>query len=56
DINNTVTDPSIQEIIDSNCEFFVSNNDIIPERYCIHEYIWQTFSWYLAWSTGNNDN
>ncbi|CAG8829631.1 20322_t:CDS:1 [Gigaspora margarita] len=51
-----ITDPSIQEIIDGNYEFFVGSNDFIPERHCIRDHIWQTFTWYLAWSTGNNDN
>ncbi|CAG8504258.1 14063_t:CDS:2 [Dentiscutata heterogama] len=51
-----ITDPSIQEIIDDNYKFFVGNNDIIPERHCICKHIWQIFLWYLAWSTGNNNN
>ncbi|CAG8517176.1 17455_t:CDS:2 [Dentiscutata heterogama] len=51
-----ITDPSVQEIIDGDYEFFVGSNDFIPERHCIHSRIRQTFLWYLTWSGGNNDN
>ncbi|CAG8796825.1 4642_t:CDS:2, partial [Dentiscutata erythropus] len=38
-----ITDPSVQEIIDGDYEFFVGSNDFIPERHCIRGRIRQTF-------------
>ncbi|CAG8457595.1 4429_t:CDS:2 [Gigaspora margarita] len=51
-----ITDPSVQEIIDGDYEFFVGSNNFIPERHCIRGHIQQTFIWYLIWSTEDNDN
>ncbi|CAG8752543.1 13795_t:CDS:1 [Gigaspora margarita] len=51
-----ITDPSVQEIIDGDYEFFVGSNNFILEKHCIHECIRHTFLWYLIWSTEDNDN
>ncbi|CAG8781122.1 37187_t:CDS:2 [Gigaspora margarita] len=56
--------PIAKEIMDishypndeSDYEFFVGSNNFIPERYCIHGHIQQTFLWYMIWSTEDNNN